>query len=270
MAPCSTSASGTPSIRSPGVIGWPCGHVFASPIAASMRSSSFGDIACSSRSASSWTSSHGIPRTSVRKRSISRWRRTMPSACSSPLSVKREHLVRPARDVAVALEPPDHLVDRRRGQLHRARDVGARHRQPGLLQPEDGLQVLLFGDGRLVLGHGLEHILRPHADRCHDPRARDRCLARASGGRSPRRSPARGARRRAAARGPSSELDALARELGPRARRAARRRRRPRAGAAAVARFVERRRRARPRGRERRDRALRAVPAPRTSSASRR
>ena len=38
---------------------------------------STGDIACSSRSASSWTSSHGTPRTSVRKRSIRRWRLTM-------------------------------------------------------------------------------------------------------------------------------------------------------------------------------------------------
>ena len=61
MAPSSTSASGTPSMRSPALIGWPCGQVFASPIAASMRSSSTGDIACSSRSASSWTSSHGMP-----------------------------------------------------------------------------------------------------------------------------------------------------------------------------------------------------------------
>src|ERR1035437_3775200 len=55
-------------------MGCPCGHVFASPIAASMRSSSTGDIACSRRSASSWTSSQGTPSMSVRKRSISRWR----------------------------------------------------------------------------------------------------------------------------------------------------------------------------------------------------
>ncbi len=39
------------------------------------------------RSASSWTSSQGTPSTSVRKRSIRRWRRTMLSACSAPLSV---------------------------------------------------------------------------------------------------------------------------------------------------------------------------------------
>ena len=68
-------------------IGWPWGQVLASPMAASMRSSSTGDIACSSRSASSCTSSQGTPRTSVRKRSIRRWRRTIPSACSAPLSV---------------------------------------------------------------------------------------------------------------------------------------------------------------------------------------
>ena len=55
-------------------IGCPWGQVSASPIAVSMRSSSVGDIACSSRSASSCTSSHGMPSTSVRKRSTRRWR----------------------------------------------------------------------------------------------------------------------------------------------------------------------------------------------------
>ncbi len=88
FAPSSVSPSGTPSIRVPGMIGWPCGHVFASPMAAIMRASRFGDIACSSRSASSCTSSHGIFSTSVRKRSISRWRRTIVSACSRPSAVK--------------------------------------------------------------------------------------------------------------------------------------------------------------------------------------
>ena len=42
MAPCSTSASGTPSSRSPSKIGWPCGQVLESPIARSMRSSTIG------------------------------------------------------------------------------------------------------------------------------------------------------------------------------------------------------------------------------------
>ena len=87
--------AGRPRSASPGSIGWPCGHVFASPIAASMRASSTGDIACSSRSASSCTSSHGIPSTSVRKRSISRWRRTTPSACSRPSSVNEIDLSAP-------------------------------------------------------------------------------------------------------------------------------------------------------------------------------
>ena len=140
-------------MRVPASIGWPCGQVFASPIAASMRSSSTGDIACSRRSASSWTSSHGIPRTSVRKRSMRRWRRTMPSACSRPVSVKEIALSAGARDVAVALQAADHLVDRRRGELHRARDVGAGHREPGLVEPEERLEVLLLGDGRVLGRH---------------------------------------------------------------------------------------------------------------------
>ena len=62
---------------------------------------------------------------------------------------ERDRLVGGAGDVAVALEPPDHLVHGRRRELHRARHVGAGHGQPGLLQPEDRLQVLLFGNGRV-------------------------------------------------------------------------------------------------------------------------
>ena len=69
-----------------------------------------------------------------------------------------QRAVGPARDVAVALEPPDHLVDGRRGQLHGPGDVGAGHRQPRLVEPEDGLEVLLLGDGGLGLGG---HVLDP-------------------------------------------------------------------------------------------------------------
>jgi EmrB/QacA subfamily drug resistance transporter len=58
-----------------------------------------------------------------------------------------DRLVVAARDVAVAFEPADHLVHRGRGQLHRAGDVGPRHAQPRLVQPEEGLEVLLLGDG---------------------------------------------------------------------------------------------------------------------------
>ena len=130
-----------------------------------------------------------MPRTSVRKRSISRWRRTTPSACSRPLVREGDRLVGGAGDVAVALEAPDHLVHGRRGQLHRARHVGARHRQPGLLEPEDGLEVLLLGDGRVVVGHAVIVSPRPCWIGCDaTTRPRDRRLARGSGGRSRRRS----------------------------------------------------------------------------------
>ena len=55
-----------------------------------------------------------------------RWRRTMPSAWSRPRAGEADVLVLAARDVAVALEPADHLVHRRRRELHRAGDVRAR------------------------------------------------------------------------------------------------------------------------------------------------
>src|SRR3954454_12678601 len=57
-----------------------------------MRCSSTGDIACSSRSASSCTSSQGMPSTSVRKRSIRRWRLTTPAAKSRPFEVNSSDL----------------------------------------------------------------------------------------------------------------------------------------------------------------------------------
>ena len=54
-----------------------------------------------------------------------------------------------AADVAVALEPADHLRDGRRRELHRAGEVGGGHRQAGLEQPEQRLEVLLLGVGGL-------------------------------------------------------------------------------------------------------------------------
>jgi hypothetical protein len=66
---------------------------------------------------------------------------------------ERDHLVGAARDVVVALEAADHLVHRRRRQLHRAGDVGAGHRQAGLVQPVEGLEVPALGVGEIGDGH---------------------------------------------------------------------------------------------------------------------
>ena len=88
----------------------------------------------------------------MRKRSIRRWRRTIALGVLAAGVGERDRLVAGARDVAVALEPADHLVDGRRRELHRARDVGAGHRQAGLVEPEQRLEVLLLGDGHI--GHG--------------------------------------------------------------------------------------------------------------------
>ena len=60
-----------------------------------------------------------------------------------------KRFVRVALDVAVVDQPADHLVHGRRRELHRAGDVGAGHRQPGLLEPEHDLEILLLGDGRV-------------------------------------------------------------------------------------------------------------------------
>jgi hypothetical protein len=62
-----------------------------------------------------------------------------------------ERLVGGAADVAVVDEAADHLVHGGWRELHRPGDVGARHRQAGLLEPEHDLQILLLGNGRV--GH---------------------------------------------------------------------------------------------------------------------
>ena len=94
----------------------------------------------------------------------------------APVLGEGEHLVGAARDVAVALEPADHLVHGRRRELHRARDVRPRHRQAGLLEPEDGLEVLLLGDGGVVVRHA---VILSSARLTDAPAAhRRRCAAR--------------------------------------------------------------------------------------------
>ena len=133
----------------------------ASPTELIIHFSKAGDIACSRRSASSCTSSQAMPTTSVRNRSISRWRPTIASACSSPSSVNAQRLVLGARDVAVLLEPAQHLVDRRRRELHRARDVRAGDRQLRLHQPVDDLEVLLLGRCRVLCCHAVSVLARP-------------------------------------------------------------------------------------------------------------
>jgi hypothetical protein len=67
-----------------------------------------------------------------------------------------ERLVLLARDEAVLAQAAHHLVDGRRGDLHRAGDVRARDGQLGLHEPVDALQVFLFGDGC----HGKYHCKR--------------------------------------------------------------------------------------------------------------
>ena len=101
-----------------------------------------------------------------------------------------DRLVARARDVAVALQAADHLVHRRRRELHRPRDVGPRHRQTGLLQPEESLEVLLLGDGGLVGGHtNHRNRLRAHAADAGHAGARSPAPRAASGARWRPRSP---------------------------------------------------------------------------------
>jgi hypothetical protein len=54
--------------------------------------------------------------------------------------------------VAVALEPAEHLRDRRGREPHRAAEVGGGHRQAGLVQPAERLQVLLLACGGVRAG----------------------------------------------------------------------------------------------------------------------
>ena len=85
-----------------------------------------------------------------------------------PLGREGDRLVGGAGDVAVLLQPADHLVHGRRGELHRARHVGAGDRQAGLVQPEDRLQVFVFGNRRA--GHTIDRTwLQPVPGRASRP-----------------------------------------------------------------------------------------------------
>ena len=176
---------------------------------ASMRSSTHAATSqCSRRSASSWTSSQGMPRTSVRKRSIRRWRRTIWRGVLAARLGERERLVVVAGYVAVALEPADHLVHGRRRDLHGAGDVGAGDREAGLLEPEDDLEVLLLGDGGLVVRHAPNLGCGLHAARSGTrvlvtgaSRGIGAALARAFAARGCRARPGRALRGRAARAG---------------------------------------------------------------------
>ena len=122
---------------------------------------------------------------------MSRWRRTIALGVLGARVGEGDRLVARARDVAVALEAADHLVHRRRRELHRPRDVRAGHRQAGLLQPEERLEVLLLGDGgvrRWPCGHRMIR-LRAHADRRRARGRWSRAPRAGSGARWPRRWP---------------------------------------------------------------------------------
>jgi hypothetical protein len=67
-----------------------------------------------------------------------------------------DRLVGVAGDVAVALQPAKHLVHGGRRELHRPGQVGAGHRQTRLVEPEQALEILLLGLGRVLLGHRRE------------------------------------------------------------------------------------------------------------------
>ena len=70
-------------------IGSPCGSCVGKPSARSIRASSSSEMTCSSRSASSWTSSTCRPSVSARYSSSRRWCRITSSATRSPDGVRR-------------------------------------------------------------------------------------------------------------------------------------------------------------------------------------
>ena len=150
-APSSTSASGTPSMRAP--------DVDRMAVRAGLRVADRGEHALLEHGRHRVLEPlgllvHLVPRDAE---DVGEEALDQPVAADDALGVlaavvgELQRLVGGSRDVAVALEAADHLVHGRRGELHGPRDVGARHRQPGLVQPEEGLEVLLLGVGRVSL-----------------------------------------------------------------------------------------------------------------------
>src|SRR5438270_13298 len=94
---------------------------------------------------------------------------------------ERDRALAVARDVPVVLEAHDHLVHRRRRELHRARDVRAGHRQARLLKPVEALQVLLLSYRRPRAAHS---VIVEHVRRADPPCIRPGPCHRASGAAS--------------------------------------------------------------------------------------
>ena len=78
---------------------------------------------------------------------------------------ERDRALAVALDVAVALQAPQHLVHGGGRQLHGPGQVGARHGQPGLEQPEQALQIFLLGDGGRLVDHRADRSGGPTAAR---------------------------------------------------------------------------------------------------------
>ena len=96
--------------------------------------------------ASCWMRCHGTPMTSVRRRSASPFLRTTLTARSRTSGVSRD--MAPGSQVALVLQPADHLRHRRCCVAHRLGQPGADDLHGLLLELPDGGEVLL--DGRAV------------------------------------------------------------------------------------------------------------------------
>ena len=146
-----------------------------------------------------------------------------------------DRLVGGAGDVAVALEPADHLVHGRRGELHGARDVGARHRRARPQCSQN--RVWRYSSSATVACSAVMRStlprwgsIAPGAPRAPAPARSSPAPRAASAELSPSASPP-AARRSACLRARTDELEALADALPGDARRPRRRRRRrPRVG----------------------------------------
>ena len=87
------------------------------------------------------------PSATFRLRRYRQLQPALPDACPPPASLTG----RVALDIARPWDQAaDHFVHGRRRELHRAGDVCVRHRQPGLVDPEHDLEVLLLRDGCLL------------------------------------------------------------------------------------------------------------------------
>ena len=130
--------------------------------------------------ASACTSSHGMPRTSVSRRSASRWRRNTRTRDFQAFARQFGFAARDVFDVAVVCELLEHPGDGRRRNAERGSQARRRDARAFALEPVDGLEILFDRLGEVAVARHPVCRFDAHRSSSAASRACIACLSRVS------------------------------------------------------------------------------------------